>query len=102
MTIERMPYMYILECCDGSYYVGSTWSLNARLDDHCAGFGSEYTKTRLPVKLVYYEWWDRIADAHAREKQVQNWSRAKRRALIQGRFDRLPRLSAKPTAPSND
>lgn len=79
-----------------SFYVGSTWSLLSRIDAHNEGFGSEYTRTRLPVELVYSEWWDRMADAFAREKQVQNWSRAKRRALIEGEYGLLPELSRKP------
>jgi putative endonuclease len=45
------------------------------------------------VRLVYFEQSDRIEDAYAREKQIQNWGRAKRIALIEGRHDDLPGLS---------
>lgn len=48
-------YTYILECSDGSYYVGSTKKLEKRIAQHNAGEGAEYTKHRLPVKLVYFE-----------------------------------------------
>ena len=84
--------MYILECSDGSYYVGSTWNLERRLEQHALG-GSQYTAKRLPVQLVYTEQYGRVAEAYAREKQVQGWSRAKRRALIDGRYGDLPGLS---------
>jgi predicted GIY-YIG superfamily endonuclease len=47
------------------------------------------------VKLVYSEEFASIAEAFEREKQVQNWSRAKREALIQGDYDSLPELSRK-------
>ncbi len=87
--------MYILECADGSYYVGSTKDLEYRLSEHQEGKGAKYTSHRLPVKLVYSEEYKRVSDAYAREKQVQNWSRAKREALINGNFELLPALAKK-------
>jgi len=90
-----MAWMYILECVDGSYYIGSTKDLERRLSEHQEGIGSRYTAGRLPVKLVYTEEYDRVADAFYREKQVQNWSRAKREALINGRQELLPALAKK-------
>ena len=85
--------MYILQCADGSYYVGSTWNLEKRLWEHNQGLGAKYTARRLPVDLVYAQEFDSIAEAYYREKQVQGWSRAKREALIQGDYDALPELS---------
>ena len=87
--------MYILECADGSYYVGSTRNLDRRIAEHQQGLGAKYTLGRLPVKLVYGEEYDRIADAYAREKQVQGWRRAKREALIYGDPELLPELAKK-------
>jgi putative endonuclease len=86
-------YMYILECADGSYYVGSTKYLELRLLQHQSGEGANHTKKRLPVKLVYFEEFDRIDEAFYREKQVQGWSRKKKEALIKGEYDKLPQLS---------
>jgi len=88
-----MPYMYLLECADGSYYVGSTWDIERRLAEHGAGEGAEYTRRRRPVRLVHVEEYERISDAFAREKQVQGWGRSKRIALIEGRLADLPGLS---------
>jgi len=90
-----MAWMYILKCVDGSYYVGSTKNLELRLSQHQEGVGAKYTSKRLPVELVYSEEYDRVADAFKREKQVQNWGRAKREALINGRTDLLPELAKK-------
>ncbi|SFH28294.1 GIY-YIG nuclease family protein [Cryobacterium sp. TMS1-20-1] len=90
-----MPYMCILECHDGSFYVGSTWDIDRRLWQHNAGEGAAYTKRRRPVRLVYLEECSHIADAYAREKQVQGWSRAKRIALIESRLSDLPILSVR-------
>ena len=50
---------------------------------------ANHTKKRLPVKLVYYEIYDRIDEAFYREKQVQGWSRAKKEALINGDKNKL-------------
>ncbi len=90
-----MAWMYILECADSSYYVGTTRNLERRIAQHSSGLGSRYTSGRLPVKLVYAEEYDRISDAYCREKQVQNWSRAKREALINENYEMLPPLAKK-------
>jgi len=88
-----MPHMYILECADHSFYVGSTRDLGLRLEQHSAGSVPSYTSTRLPVRLVYVEEFDHVHEAYAREKQVQGWGRAKRVALIEGRIGDLAGLS---------
>ena len=88
-------YMYILKCSDGSYYTGSTRELEKRVMEHNLGLGANYTRKHRPVELVYFEEFQRVDDAFAREKQVQGWSRAKKDALIQGQFGRLTDLSRK-------
>lgn len=86
-------YMYILECNDGSYYTGSTNNLELRLEQHQNGEGANHTKKRLPVKLIYYEEFQRVDEAFYREKQVQGWSRNKKEALINGKLELLPKLA---------
>jgi putative endonuclease len=86
-------YMYILECCDGSYYTGSTNNLKRRIKQHQSGEGANHTKKRLPVKLVYFEVYNRIDLAFQREKQVQRWRREKKEALIMGAVELLPELA---------
>ena len=88
-----MAFTYMLRCSDGSYYVGSTLDLDRRMDEHARGVGAVYTKKRLPAVLVWSAEFDSVADAFALEKQVQGWSRAKREALIEGRYTDLPALS---------
>jgi putative endonuclease len=90
-----MPFVYILKCIDGSYYVGSTRDLERRLSQHASGHGAEYTRKRLPVTIVFAQEFERIDEAYLMEKRVQGWSRAKREALIEGRYNDLPRLSRK-------
>jgi putative endonuclease len=88
-----MPFVYLLECRDGSYYVGSTFDLERRLSEHEQGLGAKYTQHRRPVRLVWHAFYDSVAEAYAMEKRVQGWRREKRRALIEGRFGDLPALS---------
>ncbi len=82
-------YTYILECCDGSFYTGSTKYLATRMEQHFTGNGPKYTRDRLPVKLVYFEVHQHIGIAFDREHQIKKWSRAKKIALINGEFNEL-------------
>ena len=83
----------MLECSDGTFYTGSTNNLTLRLHQHQVGEGANYTKKRLPVKLVYSEEFERIDDAFYREKQVQGWNRKKKEALMRGDTELLKELS---------
>ena len=90
-----MSWVYMLECADGSFYVGSTIDLERRVGQHQAGEGPIYTRIprRRPVTLVWSAEFDRIDEAFAFEKRVQGWGRAKRIALIEDRWEDLPRLA---------
>jgi putative endonuclease len=85
--------MYILECADNSFYTGSTKDLELRLAQHQAGMGANHTKRRLPVTLVYFEEYQRIDEAFYREKQIQGWSRKKKKALINKTPEKLHGLA---------
>jgi putative endonuclease len=87
-------WLYILRCADGSYYTGTTRAtLELRLAEHNSGHHDGYTAKRLPVTLVYSQWFDRITDAIAAERQVKGWSRVKKEALIRGDFEELKVLA---------
>jgi putative endonuclease len=92
-AIAMKGYMYILECSDGSYYTGSTTHLELRFAQHQSGEGANHTRKHLPVKLLYYEEFDRIDKAFEREKQVQGLSRKKKEALISNNMEELHLLS---------
>ncbi len=85
--------MYILGCADGSYYTGSTRNLWRRVWQHQNGFGANHTRKHGPVELLYYEEYRHVAQAYKREKQIQKWTRNKKRALIEGRLDDLHELA---------
>ena len=88
-------YVYILRCADDSYYVGLTEDPNHRLAQHQVGLGCLYTAKRLPVVMVWCEHCGDRLQAARLEKQIKGWNRAKKEALIEGRFEDLPELAKK-------
>ena len=94
-------WIYMLECADGSYYIGSHRGagLDRRIEEHQAGkYSDSYTFRRRPVKLVWSDWFGRIDDAIAVERKIKGWSRAKKQALIAGDFDMISWFAKRPTA----
>jgi putative endonuclease len=84
--------VYILRCADDSLYVGVTNNLERRLHQHISVFhANSYVSNRLPVKLVYVIEFTDIREAINLEKQLKRWSRAKKEALIRGKFGKLRR-----------
>jgi predicted GIY-YIG superfamily endonuclease len=79
-----MPYfVYILECADGTYYTGSTNDIERRAAAHNAGkAGAKYTRSRLPVRIVYTEICPSKSAALAREAQIKRMRRPEKRALM--------------------
>ena len=78
-----MNYTYMLECSDGSYYTGWTNDLRKRVRTHRAGKGGRYTRSRLPVRLVYYETFDEKRDAQSREVLLKQLSHVEKKALAE-------------------
>ena len=78
-----MPfYCYILECVDGTYYTGWTTDPERRLKQHNKGTGSRYTRSRLPVKMVYLEPQPDRSAAMKRERAIKHLSRERKKKLI--------------------
>ena len=91
-----LSYVYILKCSDGTFYTGVTSDLEQRVQEHQGGkHGDSYTAQRLPVELVYFCSFTNINLAIEFEKKIKKWSRAKKLALIESRYDDLPALSKK-------
>jgi putative endonuclease len=88
-------WTYILECRDGSYYTGCTTALDQRYGQHRSGTFDGYTAARRPIRMVWSVECQTIHDAIALERQIKGWSRTKKQALIEGRFDVLPLLAKK-------
>ena len=81
-------YFYILRCVDSSFYCGITNDLKDRLKEHNSGEGAKYTKTRLPVKLIYFEEYPDKSSACKREIEVKRWRREKKQKLVAS-FDQV-------------
>ena len=79
-----MPFVYILECADGTYYTGSAKDLDRRLKIHGSGRGARYTAGRLPVRLVYSEAFESMGAAQSREWAIKKLSRSGKESLIRG------------------
>jgi putative endonuclease len=84
MARQIPSFVYILECSDGTYYTGWTNSLDQRIKAHNSARGAKYTRSRLPVRLVYQEQFQTESEARKREAQLKGWTRADKRALIEG------------------
>ena len=93
-------FVYMLRCRDGSYYVGSATGndLSGRIAQHQSGALPGYTALRRPVELVWSEHFELITDTIAAERRIKGWSRAKKEALISGRWADLHLLSKRPAA----
>ncbi len=89
-----MYFVYILQCCDRSYYVGLSEDVANRVGVHNAGLGPAYTARRLPVRLVYQDSYPVFEEAVRCEKQLKGWSRAKKEAFIAGDAELLSNLAA--------
>ena len=80
---DKKHYTYILKCADGTLYCGYTPELFKRLKTHNNGKGAKYTKSRLPVTLVYSEEFDNKSEALKRECEIKKMTRSQKLLLIE-------------------
>lgn len=79
---ERASFVYMVECRDGSLYTGWTTDVERRLRTHNRGQGAKYTRSRLPVTLVYLEKIGEKNDALKREAAIKKLKRPQKLKLI--------------------
>ena len=77
-----MNYVYLLRCADDTLYCGWTTDLEHRVRVHNRGRGAKYTRSRTPVKLVYFEEFEDRKEALSREWHLKRLTREKKLALI--------------------
>lgn len=80
--MQKRAYTYILKCSDNTLYTGWTTDLEKRLKTHNQGKGAKYTRSRLPVALVYYESFQTKEEAMSREFAIKKLSRPQKERLI--------------------
>lgn len=76
--MDHKAYMYVLECRDGSYYIGYTTDMRRRLAIHNSGKGAKYTRARLPVKLIYAQGFASKEEAMSAEALLKLFSSVRR------------------------
>ena len=79
----KLWYVYILHCSDGTLYTGSTDDVQRRLATHNSGKGAKYTRSRLPVELLYTECYESCSAALKREYAIKQLSRSEKWKLIE-------------------
>ncbi len=75
-------YVYIVSCADESLYTGIALDIEARIASHNAGRGARYTRSRLPVRLVYSETAASRSAALRREHAIKRLTRRQKQRLI--------------------
>jgi len=77
-----MYNVYILKCKDGTLYTGWTTNIEARIEKHNQGKGAKYTRSRLPVVLIYFEVFETKTEAMQREACIKKMTRVEKFKLI--------------------
>ena len=79
-----MNYTYIVQCADVTLYTGWTNCLQKRLKAHNEGkAGAKYTRSKRPVKLVYYEGFETKEEAMRREYAIKQLTRKQKLNLME-------------------
>ena len=80
--MDHKAYMYVVECCDGSYYTGYTTDVKRRVAIHNSGKGAKYTRARLPVKLIYVQGFDSKEEAMSAEALLKRKKRPQKESYL--------------------
>ena len=77
-----MPYTYMVQCADGSYYTGWALDVEKRVAVHNSGKGAKYTRARLPVTLVWQQFVAQKQEAQRLEVFIKRLSRKQKEAVV--------------------
>ena len=88
-------WVYMLRCADDSFYVGHTDELEKRFTEHVGGRFLGYTHSRRPVTMVYSAEFQTRYETLTAERRIKGWSRAKKRALVEGDWAAISKLARK-------
>ena len=78
-----MFYVYVLRCADGSLYCGYTNDVEKRFEKHKSGKGAKYTRSHLPLEIVYVEEFENKSDALKREHEIKSMTRSQKEKLLE-------------------
>ena len=88
-------YVYIIKCCDGSYYTDHTDNIKKRIYEHKNQKYDNYTASWLPLKVVYVQTFSSRNDAFFAERRIKGWTRKKKEALILKKWNDLKKYAKK-------
>ncbi len=74
--------VYVLRCRTGQLYTGCTTDLERRVREHNSGTGSRFTRSRLPVTVVYKEQQGSRSEALRRERAIKGMRRSEKLLLV--------------------
>ena len=86
--MDHKAYMYVVECCDGTYYTGYTTDVKKRIAVHNSGKGAKYTRARLPVKLIYAQGFDSTEEAMSAEALFKRKTRPQKVSYLNDSQDK--------------
>ena len=86
-------WLYVLQCADGTLYVGHTDDLDERMRQHDAGKADSYTASRRPLRLLHAEEFGSRYEALGMERKLKGWGREKKLAYIAGDWKRVGELA---------
>lgn len=81
-TEPQHYFVYIVRCCDGSLYTGCTHDVEKRVARHNKGQGAKYTRSRLPVVLLYSKEFPTWLFAAREEARIKRLTKKEKEALI--------------------
>ena len=90
-----MPFVYLLSCRDGSLYACAAVDLERRFREHRAGRASRYTRSRLPVAIVWSVEVESWSAALVEEARIKRLDRAAKLALVEAAVRKKARRPAK-------
>lgn len=74
--------VYLLRCSDDSLYCGVTTEMDRRFQEHNQGVGSRYTRSRLPVRLVWSSGELSKSEAFSEEYRIKRMSKVMKEKLV--------------------
>ncbi len=79
--VDGKPVTYLVRCADGTLYCGWTNHVDKRVKAHNEGKGAKYTRSRRPVKLVYFEVFETKEEAMRREAAIKRLAKKEKERL---------------------
>ena len=88
-----MFWLYVLQCGDGTFYIGHTDNIDERMRQHECSTTDSYTAVRKPLSLLFVQEFETRYEALSMERKLKGWSRAKKLAYMAGDWNTVRKLA---------